>query len=134
MRRKFLLTLISLFLIAAGALADQSYQMYVNGARSKFAPIKTGDQLVVPLDFPVLDTETEWDVKVAREGKTGRVNVTMAPKKRKTRGDNPCHVCTSTGLCQTCYPAGSGNTTSGQPDYMCTGSGKCWYCKGEGKW
>ena len=138
MTRKFvhksLFVLTAALFLGLGVMADEGYQLWINGARSKFAPIKVQDQIVVPLDFPVQQEEMEWTVSLRRDDKTHKVEVKMAPKRPKLRGDNSCHVCIGTGNCQNCYPTGSGNNTSGAADYMCTGTGKCWYCRGEGKW
>ena len=134
MARKFFIFVVALTMFCLGAVAEDGYQLWINGTLSKFHPIKVQDQIVVPLDFPAQVEEMEWSVSVRRDEKTRKVEVKMSPKRRTTRGENPCHVCIGSGKCQSCYPAGSGENTSGQPDYMCTGTGKCWYCKGEGKW
>ena len=121
-------------LLGVAAVAQDGYQLWVNGAVSKFHPQRVGDKTVVPLYFPAEKEEAEWTVKVRRDEKTKKIDVKMTPRRAKTRGDNPCHICLQTGKCQTCYPAGSGNNTSGAPDYMCTATGKCWYCGGAGTW
>jgi hypothetical protein len=132
--RKLILAIGAILCLCLGVMADDAYQLWVNGAHSRFAPINVQDQLVVPLNFPISQDDMEWTVSLHRDAKTHKVEVQMSPKRPKTRGDNQCHVCLGTGKCQSCYPAGSGNNTAGDPDYMCTATGKCWYCKGEGKW
>lgn len=44
----------------------------------------------------------------------------------------PCDRCSTTGDCQACYPAGSGQNATGAVCPVCDGSGKCQRCDGKG--
>lgn len=132
--RKILPLLTVLFLLGLGALADQSYQLFVNDAQSKFPTEIVKGQVMVPVYLPADTEEVVWTVTLKRDEKARKVLVKTVPNRRPVRGENPCNVCQETGKCPNDYPAGSGFNTSGTPCYLCTGTGNCYYCQGTGKW
>lgn len=125
------------------AQADEAMSVYINGEKSELVCEKKGDLYLLPLEFPFQEGNNNWEVVINYDKEAKKVDVEKKfhPMEEllPVRGDNDpyiCNLCSGSGKCQTCWPAGSGKSygEGSDPCSTCGGNGKCWYCGGKGKW
>jgi hypothetical protein len=132
--RNFCIVLVLLIVaFGSGIAAERKYQLFINGAPSKVQVLHGKEGVLVPLTLPANEVEADYTVSLVRDDEAGKVEVKLAPVKKKLRGDNDCGYCSGTGKCGQDYPAGSGLNYQGAAEYYCNGNGRCYHCSGTGR-
>lgn len=131
----FALLLMGLVMSSADyrARAQAAWEVLFNGKTSKTQVLTTESGPHVPVYFAVPDSGAQsYGVLIETDPKSKKIKVTKVKKKGplKVRGD--CPKCAGSEDCQDCYPAGSGESTSGGECYSCNASGECPFCEGSG--
>lgn len=122
------------FLSPYRARAQAAWQILFNGTVSGKEVIVNGDQALVPVYFPVPGEgeDATYGVHIETDVPNKQIKVIRVKKKGPTLERGDCPKCDGAKKCQDCYPAGSGESTSGTECYSCNATGDCPYCEGSG--
>jgi len=113
---------------------EKAWKVMVNNKTSKLQPVKIGDKMYIPLNFPLEKGERSWEVNLKYDAKTKTLKIKKTCVQRKVRGNVKCSLCGGSGDCQACYPAGSGKNIQGDACPACDGTGDCMICNGQGSY